>query len=228
MIKETVKLDKKKVGIVVLTVFCLTFLVYKFNLPIPFRYEIKGTSGGYIYKIDRFTGKTWVVTPAGEKEIRKYQEPSSKWTPRPNPTPAPFPLYDLEIKNVDSTWYNKNNWQLYGSIENKNPTLTVEDIKIAVEFTKQRYGEVVDTQYIDTRLEIPPSATRSFLLNPLISPLLKGTSWYYTCKIYSAKTADSTPASTYGVETRKTVPNPTTMSDEEIDSVLERLQERPQ
>lgn len=189
MIKETVKLDKKKVGIVVLTVLCLIFLVYKFNLPIPFRYEIKGTSGGYIYKIDRFTGKTWVVTPAGEKEIRKYQEPSSKWTPLPNPTPIPFPLHDLEIKNVDSRWYG-DRWQIYGSIKNKNSTLTAEDIKIEVKFVQQEGGEVIDTQYVDIFEEIPPNTTRSFTPNSIyISPLLKGT-WRYTYKIYSAKTAD--------------------------------------
>lgn len=71
--KISKKLDnKKKWGIIILTVVTLIFSIYAFNIPVPFRYYTKGTNKGYLYKIDRLTGNVLVVSPEGTLTSTEY------------------------------------------------------------------------------------------------------------------------------------------------------------
>lgn len=126
----------------------------------PLRFKITGTNEGYIYKTDRLTGKTWIVTPKGEVEIGRYNKPT------PTPQPQQFPLYNMQILSTKSrTWgYNQ-----YTDITIKNnDTKTASNIKYKITYSKTKNGDTYDTEYQNSFKDISggDTVTDSILLKP--------------------------------------------------------------
>lgn len=154
-IKEKPKSNKRKVGVIILSLFCIAFIVYKFNIPIPFRYEFKGTSQGYIYKIDRFTGKSWIVGPTGEKLIKE---------PQKEPELQPFPINSLQVLDQKATITNMC-VELSGTVKN-NSGLTASYVQLRVNFSKEKQGEPfhyeVFSPFKTVADQIQPYSSKSF------------------------------------------------------------------
>jgi len=162
----------------------LYFLVVVFDIPVPFRYSFFGDNTmGVVYKTDKLTGKTVVISPFGEKEIKKPKPPT------PTPVPISFPIEDIELREVKSRWTKSkiyisdddNNYlfQLYGVVKNNNQILSIKEFTIKVEFYNQKNGEVVDTKYLRAEIKVPPQTTVSFTTEGAsLSPILKNTFWY--------------------------------------------------
>ncbi len=126
----------------------------------PLRYKITGTNEGYIYKTDRLTGKTWIVTPKGEIEIGKYNKPT------PTPQPQQFPLYNLQIL---STKNRTSSYGQFGDITIKNnDTKTASNIKYKITYSKTKNGDTYDTKYQNSSKDISggDTVTDSILLEP--------------------------------------------------------------
>jgi len=138
MAKEKDRLNKKKIGIIILGLVCLILFIINFDIPIPFRYEFKGTSQGFVYKIDRFTGKTWVITPSGEEEVKRKPPESTK------PKKQNFPINSLIISDIKAEVTTSGTVfdaiTLSGTIKNTSH-LEATEIWLRVDFSKEKDGE---------------------------------------------------------------------------------------
>jgi hypothetical protein len=147
-------------------------------LLLPFRYKITGTSKGYLYKTDRLTGKTWVVSPSGEKEIGEFK------TPTPTQAPRQFPINYLQIvsltnKDGDST----TDISSYAVAVVKNTyTSTASNVKYKVVYSKTKDSSPFDTRYHDSYIKIPPGDTVTVNI-----PLYNSSQMWYTVEIVSAE-----------------------------------------
>ena len=83
--------EKKKTHVYLLTVGAIIILGLYFVSNNRFYLQ---SSGGGVYKIDRWTGKTWLVTPYGEKAVKELGESKSK---------TPFPIANLVVGNINGS-----------------------------------------------------------------------------------------------------------------------------
>lgn len=186
MAKEKTSLNKKKIAIITLGLLCFILIVINFDIPIPFRYEFKGTSQGYIYKIDRFTGKAWIVTPLGEKEVPKYEIPKS---PEEHMV---FPLSLLELRGVELNWRGEAGFQnLYieGTLYNKSTIDSATNVVLRVDVLESETSTIpVDTKEIilvKSSDQLGPLSSKRFS-ELLVSPN-KEKMWYWQWLIKSAE-----------------------------------------
>lgn len=182
---ESTKLSKKKIGIVILGVIFLAFLIYNSDIPIPLRYEFKGTSQGYVYKIDRFTGKTWIVTPLGEKLIGE---------PKKEPEPQPFPINSLEVLDPKAT-IGPVCVELSGTVKN-TAGLVASYVQLRVNFSKEKGGEPFHYEtfypFRTDDEQIQPYSSKSFSKCSSFetSQLLKEyKNWWFSISPFEAKIA---------------------------------------
>lgn len=172
-----------KVVFILLSLFGFIIFVYVFNIPFPFRYKITGTNQGIIYKTDRFTGKTYVVTPYGEKLIEETQEPS------PNPAPESFPLGQLTILNLDSTNSDlySGQTQIFGSIKNTSLRETACHVMIKIVFKKSENGDDIDTKTGSLGNYFGPNTTAEFSYPLFVPNQLKNRKFWYNVQIIKAE-----------------------------------------
>jgi hypothetical protein len=183
MAKEENKIDKKKIAIIILGLLCFTLFIVNFDIPIPFRYEIKGTSQGYIYKIDRFTGKTWIVSKSGEKEIKNEELPEER---------QEFPINLLEISEIKAE-DTSTGIKLSGTIKNTSG-LEATEIWLRADFSKDKGGEsfhyevFYPFQTLEERVQPGSSKTFTKWVNwqtyQAVSPYKN---WYFTIYPKEAK-----------------------------------------
>lgn len=158
----------------------LIFLVYVFNLPVPFRYKITGTNKGIIYKTDRFTGRTWIVTPSGEELINVLPKKDEQKL---------FPLGSLEVLDVgvnNQGFVGTRTIDIYGSIKNHNGQDAACNIAIKVVFKKNENSGEVDTQTANISKAVYPNDTIEFSERFLIPQQLSGVKFWYNVYVISA------------------------------------------
>ena len=114
----------------------LSFIVILLS---PFRYKVTGTNKGYLYKTDRLTGKTHVVTPNGEITIGKYVSPTS--------TPTPEKISGLYFEIISVNNRNIGYSSFADVVIRNNSGKSVNQINLKVEYTEKENSPVIDTDY---------------------------------------------------------------------------------
>ncbi len=137
-------MNKKQIIIIGLAIIFISFLfivdaIQNGSIPIPFRYKITGTNKGAIYKTDVITGKIWLVSPEGEREITQ---------PTPEPTPEFATINLLEIISTKYTGQIGNMIQpsAVTVIRNHN-NKKIRKILFKITYSENKNSQIVDTRY---------------------------------------------------------------------------------
>jgi hypothetical protein len=159
------------VGFVVTAIILLYFLILG-------RYEITGTNKGFVYKTDRFTGNTTIVSQNGEviPQTPVYKKSTA------TPTIRKFPIEQLVIINneiVKNDILKNNNLKL--SVKN-NYSSTAGNIVVRITLHKEQKSPSYDTRYETTFAVIKPNDTVEISI-PMYNYY---DSFWYTVQVYSA------------------------------------------
>lgn len=131
----------KKLLLVLLALLLVILIIYIFNIPLPFRYNVTGTNEGFIYKTDRLTGRTWIIGPNGEREIKPLQP-----SPTPKP-PVPFPVSYLEILTNEAIYkefYGDRDTYAKVVIRNTHKS-DANEINFKIDYYELQNGPIIDT-----------------------------------------------------------------------------------
>lgn len=172
MTKNKIALTTNKLYVIIGVIIIVVILL------LPFRYKITGTNKGYFYKTDRLTGKTWIVTPSGEKEIGEIK------TPTPTQAPQQFPINYLEVVSFTNKSGDSNtDISSYAVAVVKNTyTSTASNVKYKIVYSKTKDSAPFDTRYHDSYIKIPPGDTVTVNI-----PLYSASQMWYTVEIVSAE-----------------------------------------
>ncbi|MBI2051992.1 hypothetical protein HYT33_04515 [Candidatus Roizmanbacteria bacterium] len=164
-------------------IFVLVFILFVIFLGVGWvvnanRYYLQ-SSGGVTYKIDRWTGKTWIITSDGEVEV-----PSEAPTPSPTEAPKEFPISELEIISTRGV-PGEPGWDGYvETVVRNNHYATAKNIEFKVTYTDDQSGPIKDTRYYTYETGIKGGDTITIKV-PLKSSAIEKQYWF-TVEVASA------------------------------------------
>lgn len=161
----------------VVTIVLILFLIFFFLLFNPWRYKITGTNQGAIYKTDRLTGNTTLITTNGEERLVEIIPPA------PTTTPQYFDLSALIIDSVNGEVAN-NQFRVFGTVKNQssnNPACN-----LVFEITYQRDGKDIETDYQSIQTYIQPGGSKEYRLLYELPYQLKNSQFEYLLRISNA------------------------------------------
>ncbi|MBU0570202.1 hypothetical protein KKB40_05515 [Patescibacteria group bacterium] len=170
-------IGKNKIFLIVVFVITTIAGLYVIN---GNRYYLQ-SNGNYTYKIDRWTGKTWTVTPYGEKEVQQAIEKEEA---------VSFPISNLIVENAKG---KSGDYciRMSGTITN-NYKLPATNISLRVDFSSEKGGKPfyyeVFFPFSSTNEQVQPGSTKSFdkCMNNNTEATLKDTQWWFSITPYSA------------------------------------------
>jgi len=131
----------------------LGFYIYSQNT----RYYIQSTASGAGYKIDRKTGRTWVIYGGSEHLVESSDEAKSKKEGKQ--------LSQEQIKKLTGRAGLSFGNYYSGSIYNGNDNIMINEVMISVTTTIN--GEETSRIYVD-EVHIPPRTTSDFGFNIIV------------------------------------------------------------
>lgn len=144
------------------------------------RYYLQ-SSGKSTYKIDRWTGKTWIVTPYGEKEVQQVAEKEKA---------VPFPVNNLIVGDI-SAESGDYCVKISGTITN-NHNLPATNLMLRANFSSEQNGKPfhyeVFAPFDNIDEQIQPGSTKSFgkCMNYNTKAALDNIKWWFSVAPYSA------------------------------------------
>lgn len=179
------------ISVGIITLVLLTGLVFILGSN---RYYLQA-SGNVVYKIDRWTGKTWLVTASGEKPVGQLVEKAIEKKGQ-----LDFPLTNLTVSNLESVANNGMNddTSCYGRTSISG-TITNNDFRVATRiglranFSAKKdsapFHYVVFSAFDSPDTQIQPNSSKSFssCLDTDSSNILKNKQWWFNVEPFSAK-----------------------------------------
>lgn len=156
------------------------FVVFLLLIATSNRYYLQ-SSGSQTYKVDRWTGKTWIVTPYGKKEINDVGIQKEN---------TPFPVYNLIVGKLQSST-ELSCIKVSGTIAN-NHSFAATNIMLRVDFSSEKDGAPfhyeVFKPFINFSEQVQPGSTKSFetCMNRNTTTALKDKTWWFTVTPYEA------------------------------------------
>ena len=144
------------------------------------RYYLQ-SSGKNTYKIDRWTGRTWIVTAYGEKEVQQVTEKEEV---------VSFPIDNLVVGDINAEDGNVC-VKISGTITN-NYNLPATNIMLRVDFSSEQRGKPfhyeVFAPFNNIDEQIQPGSTKSFgkCMNYNTETALDNITWWFSVVPYSA------------------------------------------